>query len=153
MNDRPHFRVVTARIERGGRYLITQRRPQSRLPLLWEFPGGRVQPGESDASALKRALRDKTGVEITVKEAALKVIHHYEDYSLDLLVFRAEIESGEPHPLRVHAIAWATPEDLASYPFPPADQQTIDILLEDMGIDKALLHASISHRPEGDPDS
>ena len=63
MPTKPHIRVVAAEIERDGRYLITQRRPVASLPLLWEFPGGKVEPGEPDASALARELLEKIGLE------------------------------------------------------------------------------------------
>ena len=64
MNAPPTIRVVAAVIERDGRYLITQRRPTAVLPLMWEFPGGRVEPGETDADALRREVAHRLGVDI-----------------------------------------------------------------------------------------
>ena len=61
-NDKPHVRVVAAELERDGRYLITQRREHAVLPLLWEFPGGKVEDGEDDSAALRRELRERLGV-------------------------------------------------------------------------------------------
>src|SRR5580704_15080974 len=72
------IRVVAAVIERDGRYLITQRRPAAVLPLLWEFPGGRVEESETDAAALKREVRHRLGVEIDVGQLISFVSHPYE---------------------------------------------------------------------------
>jgi 8-oxo-dGTP diphosphatase len=64
----PRIRVVSAEIERSGHYLITQRRPDAVLPLLWEFPGGRVREGEDDAAALVRTLQSRVGLDVVVGE-------------------------------------------------------------------------------------
>src|SRR3954462_2726823 len=74
------IRVVAAVIEHGGRYLITQRRASAVLPLLWEFPGGRVEEGESDATALKREVRHRLGVDIQSGKLISFVSHPYEHY-------------------------------------------------------------------------
>ena len=126
----PHIRVVAAEIERDGAFLITQRRPEAELPLLWEFPGGRVRERESDAEALRRALRDRLGVEAQVGHRVLQVTHGYDAYTLDMVVYACSV-MGDPQVTRVHALAWARPEDFARYPFPDADQQTVDALLRD----------------------
>ena len=75
MKTKPHIRVVAAEIERDGHYLITQRNPHAVLPLLWEFPGGRVEMGESDAQALARELHEGMGIEVEVDERSLSVSH------------------------------------------------------------------------------
>ena len=98
---KPHIRVVAAEIERDGCFLITQRRPQATMPLLWEFPGGRVEEGESDADALARELRDRLGIEVVVSEQILLVSHEYEDYAIDLAVYRATTDSVV-EPRKVH---------------------------------------------------
>lgn len=130
-SNRPHIRVVAAEIEQEGRYLITQRRPQAVLPLLWEFPGGRVEPGETDQDALARELREKLQVGVSVNDLALHVSHEYDAYTLDLLVYRASIIEGEPAAHRVHRVRWVYAEEFGDYEFPGADQQTIDALLSD----------------------
>ena len=132
--EKPHYRVVAALIERDGRFLITQRRPEARLPLLWEFPGGRVEPGESDADALDRELVEGMDIRVTVGPLVLHVTHEYARYNLDLLVYRCAQAGGDPLPLRVHDVRWVPPEELADYPFPGADQQTVDALLADLGV-------------------
>jgi 8-oxo-dGTP diphosphatase len=126
----PHIRVVAAEIEREGAYLITQRRPNAELPLLWEFPGGRVREGESDGDALRRTLRDRLDVDVQIGHRVLHVTHTYEGYTLDMVVYRCSL-LAEPRAGRVHDLRWVRPEDFGKYRFPGADQQTVDALLRD----------------------
>ncbi len=129
--SKPHVRVVAAEIEQDGAFLITQRRPEARLPLLWEFPGGRVEAGETDAQALMRELREEMAIEVEVGDVCLQVTHEYDDYSIDLIVCRCKIVAGEPQKLRVHDLRWVRPENFSEYTFPGADQQSVDALLAD----------------------
>ena len=126
----PHIRVVAAEIELDGAYLITQRRPEADLPLLWEFPGGRVREGESDSEALRRALGDRVACDVQVGHRVLQVTHAYSGYKLDMVVYRCALV-GEPKPVRVHDLKWVRPEEFGKYRFPGADQQTVDALLKD----------------------
>ena len=125
---KPHIRVVVARIERGGRYLITQRMPHAVLPLLWEFPGGRVEPGEADDAALVRELKENLGIDVEVQGQSMLVSHEYDKYHLDMVVFHAATQ-GDPQAIKVNAIEWVDPSDFGNYDFPGADQQTVDALL------------------------
>ncbi|HEY6100849.1 MAG TPA: NUDIX domain-containing protein, partial [Anaeromyxobacter sp.] len=72
---RRKIRVVGAMIEKDGRYLITQRPPSASLPLLWEFPGGRVETGETDQAALARELHEEMGIDVQVGDRAIHVEH------------------------------------------------------------------------------
>lgn len=126
----PHIRVVVAEIERDGRYLITQRRPEAALPLLWEFPGGRAKEGESDGDVLRRAIEDRLAVTVQIGHRVLQVSHAYDAYTLDMVVYRCGVV-GDPHSKRVHALRWVRPEEFGEYEFPGADQATIDALLKD----------------------
>lgn len=129
----PHVRVVAAVIERNGQYLITQRRSTAVLPGLWEFPGGRVEPGESDEAALKRELRERVGVEVAVKGRMAQRLHHYDRYSVELNLYQATIlPDQQPRALRVAEFRWVPSSEFEKYPFPAADQATMDLLL---GID------------------
>jgi 8-oxo-dGTP diphosphatase len=104
----PHIRLVAAVIEREGRYLITQRRPQAVLPGLCEFPGGKVESGESDEQALMRELQERVGVDVVVKNRMAQRTHRYEGYSVDLTLYQAQIVPGQdPRPLRVADFRWA----------------------------------------------
>ena len=95
----PHLRVVAAVIARNERYLITQRRPTAVLAGLWEFPGGRVEEGETDAEALLREVRERVGVEVTVGANIGRRTHDYDGYSVDLALYQAEIV-GAAEPTR-----------------------------------------------------
>ena len=130
MPDRQTIRVVAAEIERDGRFLITQRRPKAILPLLWEFPSGRVEDGETDESALIREVEERLGVRVSVQQLSMFIKHDYEDYSLDFCVYRCALLSEEIQSIRVHDWKWVTPTEMDSYEFPPADAQTIQKLLE-----------------------
>jgi 8-oxo-dGTP diphosphatase len=127
----PHIRVVAAEIERDGAYLITQRRPEAELPLLWEFPGGRVHEGETDGDALRRSIQDRIGVPLQVGHRVLQVTHAYDGYKLDMVVYRCAVV-GDPRPTRVADLKWVRPEEFGNYRFPGADQQTVDALLTDL---------------------
>src|SRR5580692_359481 len=85
------IRVVAAVLDRDGQYLITQRRSSAVLPLLWEFPGGRVEPGETDAQALKREVLHRLGAEIDVGKLISFVSHPYEHYVVDLFLYECRL--------------------------------------------------------------
>ncbi len=124
------IRVVSAEIQRRGNYLICQRYAKAVLPLLWEFPGGRVREGQTDKDRLVEAVRHRIGVHAIVGELLLEKVHSYAEYDVTLVVYRCTID-GEPWDNNVNAVAWVAPEDFADYPFPGADQQTVAQLLED----------------------
>jgi 8-oxo-dGTP diphosphatase len=123
------IRVVAAVIAREGRYLITQRRPTAVLPLLWEFPGGRVEPGETDASALEREVMHRLNVEVAVGSLISFVSHPYERYTVDLHLYDCRIVKGEPVEQNVLAFRWVTSEEFDRYQFTPADEASMSQLL------------------------
>ena len=129
---RRKIRVVGAMIERGGRYLITQRPPHASLPLLWEFPGGRVEEGETDEDALRRELREEMNIDVDVAELTMHVSHAYPEYDIDFRVFRCMLLSPEEEirHVRVHTHRWVLPGELDDYEFPAADQKTLERLLQ-----------------------
>lgn len=127
---RRKIRVVGAMAERDGRYLITQRPPTSSLPLLWEFPGGRVEVGETDEAALARELREEMGIEVDVGDRVIHVEHAYEQYDIDFCVYRCRLREGRIQHLRVYDHRWVRPDELDEYEFPPADEKSIAKLLD-----------------------
>ena len=126
---RRKIRVVGAMIERDGKYLITQRPPHATLALLWEFPGGRVEPGESDQEALARELQEEMGIAVAVGPRVIHVEHAYESYDIDFCVYRCEHQGGAIQHIRVHDHRWVRPDELDNYEFPAADEKTIGKLL------------------------
>ena len=124
------IRVVAAMIEKDGKYLITQRRPTATLPLLWEFPGGRVEEGESDEQALARELREEMDVSVDVRDRVIHVQHSYPHYDIDFRVYRCRLVSGEIQNGKVHDHRWVTPQDMDRYEFPAADEKTVALLLD-----------------------
>lgn len=123
------FRVVASVISRDGRYLITQRRPQATLPLLWEFPGGRVEDGETDQEALSREVKERLGVEVDVGKEVRRVVHPYATYTVELHVYEGTLRSDRLQALRVNDFRWVLPSELDQFRFPGADQHTVDQLL------------------------
>ncbi len=123
------IRVVAAVIANEGRYLITQRRPAAVLPLLWEFPGGRVEPGESDADALKREVYHRLSVEIAVGQLISFVSHPYEHYVVDLYLYECRVVTGELKAVNVQDFRWVTSDEFDQYSFTPADEASMNKLL------------------------
>jgi 8-oxo-dGTP diphosphatase len=129
MQEPRTIRVVAAVIEHGGRYLITQRRPNAVLPMLWEFPGGRVEDRETDAAALRREVRHRLGVEIEAGQLISFVSHPYEKYVVDLYLYECRTTGGDPAPLAVNAFLWVTSAEFDQYAFTPADEASMNKLL------------------------
>lgn len=132
---RRRIRVVGAMLEKQpGRYLITQRSPRSSLALLWEFPGGRVNEGETNEDALKRELLERLGLDVVVGDQTMAVKHDYadHDYEVDFRVFQCRLVNpkAEPHHHKVNDHRWATLAEMGEYEFPDADARTLAKLLE-----------------------
>jgi len=119
--------VVAAVIEREGRILITRRPKGTHLAGLWEFPGGKPEPGETERGALIREVREELGVAFSPGESLAKVEWQYPDKRVRITFFRGAI-TGEPRPLEGQEIAWVTPAELDRYEFPPADSALLERL-------------------------
>ena len=120
--------VAAALIVGGGRYLITQRRTGVHLGGLWEFPGGKREPGESLEDCLRRELREELGIEISSPVLFRVIRHDYPEKSVELHFFRCAIASGLPRPLGCEDLRWVAPEELDQFPLPPADQPLVEAL-------------------------
>jgi 8-oxo-dGTP diphosphatase len=117
--------VVAAVVCREGKILITRRLDTVHLPGLWEFPGGKVETGETLKAALMREIREEVGLNIIVFDQCLSVEHEYPRKSVKLNFFNCSIVSGEPRAIQVAELSWITPPELTSYPFPEADREII----------------------------
>ncbi len=113
--------VVAAVTEREGRVMLCQRRPGTHNALKWEFPGGKIVPGESPEEALARELREELGIEVDVERIRDAVFYRYPDRDVLVLFYGCRIRAGEPRALDCNAIEWALPERLSGYDFAGAD--------------------------------
>jgi 8-oxo-dGTP diphosphatase len=123
------IRVVAALVERDGRYLITRRRETAVLPLLWDFPGGRVEEGESDEAALAREVGERLDANVEVGQLISFVNHPYEKYAVDLYLYECALLSDELHCRAVKEYAWVTSKEMESYSFTPVDEASMSKLL------------------------
>lgn len=120
--------VVAALIWEGDRFLIGQRPEHKVRGLLWEFVGGKTEPGESKEQALIRECREELDVEIQVGDVFLEVTHEYTDLTVHLTLFHASIVRGIPQKLEHQDLRWITPQEIENYAFCPADQVILDKL-------------------------
>lgn len=123
------IRVVAALVEQGGRYLITQRRETAVLPLLWDFPGGRVEEGESDEAALAREVNERLGAHVEVGQLISFVNHPYDRYAVDLYLYECTLLSEDLQCRAVKRYAWVTSKEMESYSFTPVDEASMSKLL------------------------
>jgi len=121
--------VVAALIWRGDRFLICQRPANKARGLLWEFVGGKVEPGETDEVALRREVREELGMEILPGELFLEVIHPYPDLTVRLRLYHSTVLSGEPKLLEHNDLRWITTREIPNYDFCPADQVILEKLM------------------------
>jgi mutator protein MutT len=123
--------VAAALIVREGRYLLTKRRADAHLGGLWEFPGGKREPGESLEDCLRRELREELGIEITEPVSFQIIRHAYPEKTVELHFFRCSIKDGEPLLLGCEALQWVSLEELTRVALPPADRPLVDVLQGD----------------------
>ena len=115
--------VVAALIWDKDKFLICQRPENKARGLLWEYVGGKVEPGETKQEALIRECKEELDVTITVGDIFMDVVHEYPDITVHLTLFHAQIVSGEIKLLEHNAVAWITPDDIPHYAFCPADKE------------------------------
>ncbi len=121
--------VVAGLIVGGERVLISQRRADQSLPLQWEFPGGKVEPGEAPVAALARELREELGIEVDVGRVWDVLFHAYPDFDLVMLVYVCRVREGEPRAVEVAQVAWVSPGELPRWDILPADRPLVDRLV------------------------
>jgi 8-oxo-dGTP diphosphatase len=119
--------VVAAVIEENGAFLVTRRQKGVHLAGLWEFPGGKIDEGETHAAALVREIREELDAGVDVGDLVFDVTHDYEDRTVALYFYRCTLR-GTPRPLLGQEMRWVPRAELATLGFPPADEELITLL-------------------------
>ncbi len=122
--------VVAALIWQGNKFMICQRPAHKARGLLWEFVGGKVEPGETKVQALIRECREELAVTLSGGDVFMDVVHEYPDLTVHLTLFNATIAEGEPQKLEHNDIRWITPSEIQNYDFCPADEEILARICE-----------------------
>jgi 8-oxo-dGTP diphosphatase len=125
------IRVTAALLVQDGMLLIAKRGPTARLPNLWDLPGGKVESNETPRACLKRELRERFGIEVTVKEYVGAHTHAYDFGTVELMVFKADWEKGDFSSKDHQEIRWAFPHELNQFEFAPADLACIKHIMQE----------------------
>ena len=120
--------VVAALIWRGERFLACQRPEHKTRGLLWEFVGGKVEPGETREQALVRECREELDVTVVPGEVFMEVVHEYPDLTVHLTLFHTQLPEGEPKALEHNALRWITVQEIDQLAFCPADEVILERL-------------------------
>ena len=122
--------VVAALIWEGDRFLACQRPAHKARGLLWEFVGGKVEPGETAEQALIRECREELDVTVAPRDIFMEVIHEYPDLTVRLILFNAVIAEGTPKLLEHNDLRWITVNEIDTLDFCPADEEILKKLKE-----------------------
>ena len=126
----PHHTVTAAVVERAGKVLITQRPQDGLLGGLWEFPGGKLEPGEDLASCLQREICEELGAEVLVIQPLGVYRHTYTHFRVTVHAFRCELGQGDPRPMQVSDLRWILPENLMDFPMGKIDRMIASDVME-----------------------
>lgn len=122
--------VVAALIWDGDKFMICQRPAHKARGLLWEFVGGKVEPGETKPEALIRECKEELAVTVSVGDVFMDVVHDYPDLLVHLTLYHAKITEGEPQLLEHNDLKWITPAEIPQYEFCPADVEILKKITE-----------------------
>ena len=122
--------VVAALIWKNGKFMICRRPAHKSRGLLWEFVGGKVEPGETKEQALVRECREELAVTVAVQDKFMSLVHEYPDITIHLTVFNAYIAEGVPQLLEHNDIRWIPPKEIKNYDFCPADNKILEKIAE-----------------------
>jgi len=118
--------VVAALIWQGEQFMICQRPAHKARGLLWEFVGGKVEPGETKPAALIRECKEELAIDVNVGDIFMEVTHEYPDLTVHLTLFHASVAKGVPQMLEHNDIRWITPAEIPEYDFCPADVEILE---------------------------
>ena len=118
--------VVAALIWQDEQFMICQRPAHKARGLLWEFVGGKVEPGETKPAALIRECKEEPAIDVNVGDIFMEVTHEYPDLTVHLTLFHASVAKGVPQMLEHNDIRWITPAEIPEYDFCPADVEILE---------------------------
>ena len=122
--------VAVGVIKKNNNVFICKRADEQHQGGLWEFPGGKQEPGEAIVQTIARELQEELAIEVAVGEEPISLDHAYSHKKLRFVVHLCQWQKGEPQPLASQQVRWVRPESLADYPFPAANARIIAALLE-----------------------
>ena len=122
--------VVAALIWYNDKFMICQRPANKARALLWEFVGGKVEPGETKEQALVRECQEELDITLSVSDVFMDVIHEYPDITVHLTLFNASIREGVPQKLEHNDIKWITAKEISNFTFCPADEEILKKIKE-----------------------
>ena len=120
-----HTKVVAALIWDGPRFLICRRPAHKARGLLWEFVGGKIEPGETGPQALIRECREELDISVAVGDVFMEVVHPYPDITVELTLYHSTIASGAPRMIEHVDLRWITPAQIPEFDFCPADVEIL----------------------------
>ena len=126
--------VVAALIWDKDKFMICQRPAHKARGLLWEFVGGKVEPGETKEQALIRECREELAITLSVGDVFMDVVHEYPDIDVHLTLFNTTIADGFPQKLEHNDIKWITPAEITNYDFCPADEEILKKIKADYSV-------------------
>ena len=144
----PHYDVTAAVIRRNGRILIAQRPLGGRLGGLWEFPGGKVEAGETLPQCLRREIKEELGIRIKVGKPITSIDHAYTHFKITLHAFECELVSGKPQALQVQDFKWVRMSELKQYAFAKTDLRIIEALRSKTCIAVSRVALEMRHGPD-----
>ena len=125
MSNKTITEVVAALIWDNDKFMICQRPAHKARALLWEFVGGKVEPGETKQQALIRECQEELAITLSVDDVFMDVVHEYPDITVHLTLFNATIAEGSPQKLEHNDVHWITPREIPNYDFCPADEEIL----------------------------
>jgi mutator protein MutT len=125
----PHKRIGVAIIwDQSGLILIAKRKAGGTMGGLWEFPGGKIEPGETVSECIVREIQEELAIEITVGDLAISIEHTYPQFQITLIAHHCQHISGIPQPIESDEVRWVNVADLHQYQFPAANLEIIDTI-------------------------